>query len=80
MSRSGPDFETASNDPDRDSKEKATSKGFRMILTGTYFILNMDILLDALTEGEDISLELQKHSTSLMCAHKLLEIKYLEFE
>lgn len=42
------------------------------MITDTSF--ELCILLDALTELEGISLELQKCSTSLICAHKLLKI------
>jgi hypothetical protein len=53
--------------------ETATCKGIKMILTDTSFV---DILLAALTELEDLSLELQKHCSLLIRAHKQLEIKY----
>jgi hypothetical protein len=48
-------FEIASNDPNRDIKEKATNKLLKMIVTNT-FALNMGLLLNALTELEDFSL------------------------
>jgi hypothetical protein len=37
-------FETASNDPNRDSKEKAAYRGLQMLLTDTSFVLSMDLL------------------------------------
>jgi hypothetical protein len=58
-------------DPNRDNEEEPTYKGLNMILTDSSFVLNLGVLLDALTELEDLSLELQKHSTSLISAHKL---------
>jgi hypothetical protein len=60
-------FETATNDQNRDSKEKAACKGLKMILTHTSFV---DLLLAALTEIKDLSLQLQKRYASLIRAHK----------
>jgi hypothetical protein len=68
-------FKAASNDPNRDSREKATYKALKWSQLNS-FLLNMGLLLDALMEAEDLSLELQKCSISLIIAHKLLEIKY----
>jgi hypothetical protein len=47
-----------------------------MVLSDTYFVLNISLLLDALPDLEDLFLELQKRSTILILAHKLLKIKY----
>jgi uncharacterized membrane-anchored protein YhcB (DUF1043 family) len=48
-------YETTSNDPERNSKDEATYKRLKMILTDTYFVLNMGLLLDALTQLEDLA-------------------------
>lgn len=68
-------FEATGNDRNRDSKENVTYKGLKMMQTRTFFVLNMGLLLDALT-SEDLSLELQTHSISLLYPLKLLYIRY----
>uniref|UniRef100_H3AY60 HAT C-terminal dimerisation domain-containing protein n=1 Tax=Latimeria chalumnae TaxID=7897 RepID=H3AY60_LATCH len=73
-------FENASTDTSQDSKQQATYKGLKNRLTDTSFVLNMGLLFDALVELEELSLELQKRSTTLMRAHKLFEQKCLVFE
>uniref|UniRef100_H3AKH7 HAT C-terminal dimerisation domain-containing protein n=1 Tax=Latimeria chalumnae TaxID=7897 RepID=H3AKH7_LATCH len=73
-------FENASTDTSRDSKQRATYKGLKNRLTDTSFVLNMGLLFDALVELKELSLELQKRSTTLMHAHKLVEQKCLVFE
>jgi hypothetical protein len=67
---------TATGDQNKESKEKTTCKGLKMILTDNSFI---DLLLDALTELECLFWELQKRSTSLTPFHKQMEIKYRAF-
>uniref|UniRef100_H3A966 HAT C-terminal dimerisation domain-containing protein n=1 Tax=Latimeria chalumnae TaxID=7897 RepID=H3A966_LATCH len=66
-------FENASTGTSQDSKQRATYKGLKNHLTDTSFVLNMGLHFDALVE-------LEKRSTTLMRAHKLVEQKCLVFE
>jgi hypothetical protein len=38
-------IKTASNDPNGESEEKATYMGLRIILTSTYFVMNMGLFV-----------------------------------
>lgn len=73
-------FEAASNDPNRTQSDKAQYKGLKAGITEVAFVSNMGLMLDALTELEDLSLELQKRSTTLLRAHKQLLQKYRVFQ
>ncbi|MBN3278110.1 ZMYM5 protein, partial [Polyodon spathula] len=61
-------------------KTRATCKGLKDCLTDTSFVLNMGLLFDVLVKLEELSLELQKQSTTLMHAHKLVKQKCLVFQ
>jgi hypothetical protein len=62
------------NKVDKVRRKNSTYKGLKMMQTDTSFVLNMGLLSDALTELEELSLELQKHSISLIHPHTLLAI------
>lgn len=68
-------FQEASVDPNRSAKERLRYGKLKQTMTDKSFVYNTGILLDALTELEGLSLELQKRSTQIQKAHKLLEMK-----
>jgi len=66
-------FLEASLDNTRDTKERSKYLGLNKMLTSNEFILNLGILLDALNELSDLSLQLQNRDLSLVSAHILIE-------
>lgn len=73
-------FLQAANDPERDSKDKATYLGLVNTLSSTSFVHNLALMYDALEELADLSLQLQTSSLNLVQAHSdiNLMIKVLE--
>lgn len=53
-------FETASEDPSRDSKTKQSYSGLAMRISSHAFVNNLGIMCDALQELSELSVELQK--------------------
>lgn len=72
-------FQESSLDNSRSSKEKSTFDGLKLKITTTSFVLNIGLLLDALSELSDLSLELQKRCITLPEAHNLIR-QILVFE
>lgn len=66
-------FLEASLDNTRDTKERSKYSGLNKMLTSNEFILNLGILLDALHELSDLSLQLQNRDLSLASAHTIIE-------
>lgn len=73
-------FENAAVNSNRTTKERSKYSGLKLYITNKSFVLNTGMLLDALIELESLSLELQKRSTNIQKAHKLLEMKYRVFD
>jgi hypothetical protein len=69
-------FHKASMDQNRMSSERAKYAGLKRKLSDANFVLNMGLMLDALTELEYLSLKLQDRKVTLPEAHRLISQKY----
>lgn len=72
-------FQNAVDDNMRDTKERAMYKGLLNRLTDVSFVLNMGLMLDALNELEDLSLQLQKRDITILNAHMMIQRKIQVF-
>jgi hypothetical protein len=68
-------FHEASMDPNRTSNERAQYTGLKRKLSDANFVLNMGLMLNALTELEHLSLKLQDRKVTLPEAHRLISQK-----
>ncbi|XP_063217341.1 E3 SUMO-protein ligase KIAA1586-like [Bacillus rossius redtenbacheri] len=70
----------ASEDKQRDSKQRSTYKGLCSTLSSTTFVHNLALMYDALEELADLSLQLQKSSLNLIQAHSDITLLIKVFE
>jgi hypothetical protein len=73
-------FREASMDQNRTSSERAQYEDLKRKFSDSNFVLNIGLMLDALTELEHLSLKLQDRKVTLAEAHHLISQKYHVFQ
>ena len=73
-------FQAASTDALRDGRERSKYAGLAARLSSKQFVQNLALMLDALTELVDLSLEVQKRSVTIPIAHRAISRQVAVFE
>ena len=73
-------FTQASEDPKRDSRERAVYNGLAQRLCCCNFVSNLALMYDALEELSELSMELQKRDVTLSAAHRAVSRQIMVFD